>query len=337
MLLTELSHLTGSAGDATATALLNCLIREICAPEQQVWPDGAHLVARLPRAGVVLRTGLARPGRPHLPPGAALRGATRGRVDPGLLGQAGEPGRGRTGTRDRLAQPRVPHPGGRQPHGLGRHPCRTRRTLRRPVHRLRTGPVAGHRFHPSPKSRQGHPATGSSTHPRPGLVSARTGWPSPRSSSLRKGSRTRSRPCRPTAPLPRQAGDCFPSIRGSSPARGQRRPTEGPSRRPPARPRPVRHGGDTDLLRPDGLPAGRGRLLQIQPGRTHHQLRAQERLVRADRGDSPQRATAAHLREVELDAPLRARLPQRHAPDRRLYEAWGDPARGHQIPPRHTA
>ena len=61
MLLTGLSGSAVTAGDATATALLNCLIREVCAPEQQVWPDGAHLVARLPRAGVVLRTGLARP------------------------------------------------------------------------------------------------------------------------------------------------------------------------------------------------------------------------------------------------------------------------------------
>ncbi|GAA0585022.1 IucA/IucC family protein [Actinomadura livida] len=58
MLLTEPGT---AADDATSTALLNCLIREVCAPEQQVRPDGAHLVARLPRAGVVLRTGLARP------------------------------------------------------------------------------------------------------------------------------------------------------------------------------------------------------------------------------------------------------------------------------------
>ncbi|TDB93272.1 IucA/IucC family protein, partial [Actinomadura sp. 7K534] len=56
MLLTEPGT---AADDATSTALLNCLIREVCAPEQQVRPDGAHLVARLPRAGVVLRTGLA--------------------------------------------------------------------------------------------------------------------------------------------------------------------------------------------------------------------------------------------------------------------------------------
>ncbi|TDC63219.1 IucA/IucC family protein, partial [Actinomadura sp. GC306] len=56
MLLTEPGI---AADDATSTALLNCLIREVCAPEQQVRPEGAHLVARLPRAGVVLRTGLA--------------------------------------------------------------------------------------------------------------------------------------------------------------------------------------------------------------------------------------------------------------------------------------
>ncbi|MCQ0005217.1 hypothetical protein [Actinomadura madurae] len=96
MLLTE-PVLT--ADDATATALLNCLVREVCAPEQQVWPDGvhpggAHLVVRLPRAGVVLRMGLARPrpGR-RLPPRAAVRGAPGGRMGTGALGQAGEPGR----------------------------------------------------------------------------------------------------------------------------------------------------------------------------------------------------------------------------------------------------
>lgn len=95
MLLTE-PVLT--ADDATATALLNCLVREVCAPEQQVWPDGvhpggAHLVVRLPRAGVVLRMGLARP--PAAPPTASCR-RTRsagGRMGTGALGQAGEPGR----------------------------------------------------------------------------------------------------------------------------------------------------------------------------------------------------------------------------------------------------
>lgn len=64
MPLTGLTELTGpavTAGDATATALLNCLIREVCAPEQQLWPDGGHLLARLPRAGVVLRARLTRP------------------------------------------------------------------------------------------------------------------------------------------------------------------------------------------------------------------------------------------------------------------------------------
>src|SRR5690606_6391801 len=51
-----------TADDATATALLNCLVREVCAPEQQVWADdGEHLVVRLPRVGVTLRAGLARP------------------------------------------------------------------------------------------------------------------------------------------------------------------------------------------------------------------------------------------------------------------------------------
>lgn len=48
-------------GEATAIALLNCVVREICAPGGQVWPDPPHLVLRLPHLGVVLRARLAGP------------------------------------------------------------------------------------------------------------------------------------------------------------------------------------------------------------------------------------------------------------------------------------
>jgi siderophore synthetase component len=42
-------------------ALLNCLIREVAAPEDQAWEDGGHLVIQLPRSGVTLRARLRRP------------------------------------------------------------------------------------------------------------------------------------------------------------------------------------------------------------------------------------------------------------------------------------
>ncbi|MBA9007532.1 IucA/IucC family protein [Thermomonospora cellulosilytica] len=61
MLLTGSADRVLSADDATATALLNCLVREVCAPEHQVRPHGAHLLIRLPRVGVLLRARLARP------------------------------------------------------------------------------------------------------------------------------------------------------------------------------------------------------------------------------------------------------------------------------------
>ena len=35
-------------------ALLNCLIREVSAPEDQAWEDDGHLVIRLARSAVVL-------------------------------------------------------------------------------------------------------------------------------------------------------------------------------------------------------------------------------------------------------------------------------------------
>ncbi len=49
------------AGEVTGLILLNCAIRELCAPGRQVWETGPYLVARLPRANVTLRARLLRP------------------------------------------------------------------------------------------------------------------------------------------------------------------------------------------------------------------------------------------------------------------------------------
>ncbi|MCP9954006.1 IucA/IucC family protein [Actinomadura madurae] len=161
MLLTE-PVLT--ADDATATALLNCLVREVCAPEQQVWPDGvhpggAHLVVRLPRAGVVLRMGLARPpaGAAYrlVPPYEERRGdewapapwdrlanlvageleLATGRPNPEFLAQAADSHRALTAIIAARGEP------------SGDAYIDSEQSL-----------VAGHRFHPSPKARQGSPS-----------------------------------------------------------------------------------------------------------------------------------------------------------------------------------
>ncbi|EST36403.1 IucA/IucC family protein [Streptomyces roseochromogenus] len=49
-----------TADAVTAHTLLNCLIREVCAPEHQVTVDRGHLLLRLPRRGLLLRARLRR-------------------------------------------------------------------------------------------------------------------------------------------------------------------------------------------------------------------------------------------------------------------------------------
>ena len=50
-----------SPDELACQALLNCLIREVAAPEDQAWEDGGHLIIRLPRSAVTLRARLRRP------------------------------------------------------------------------------------------------------------------------------------------------------------------------------------------------------------------------------------------------------------------------------------
>ncbi|WP_242901119.1 IucA/IucC family protein [Actinomadura terrae] len=161
MLLTE-PVLT--ADDATATALLNCLVREVCGPEQQVWADGGRLVLRLPWAGVVLRTGLARP-----PVGPTYRltapyeeqredawipaswdrladlvagelELATGRPNPEFLAQVGDSHGALTAILAARGEPAD------EPYLADEPYIASEQSL-----------VAGHRFHPSPKARQGEP------------------------------------------------------------------------------------------------------------------------------------------------------------------------------------
>jgi siderophore synthetase component len=154
-----------TADDATATALLNCLVREVCAPEQQVRADGGHLVARLPRVGVTLRTGLARPpaGPTYrlVPPFEESRDGTwmaagwerladlvagelelaTGQANPEFLAQV----RDSHATLSAILDTRASAPDVGPSPSLSRY-VESEQSL-----------LSGHRFHPSPKARQGDP------------------------------------------------------------------------------------------------------------------------------------------------------------------------------------
>jgi siderophore synthetase component len=142
------------AGEITALALLNCAVREVCAPGRQVWPAAPYLVLRLPRAGVMLRARLLRPQlmTPRLAaPVEELRGGwvpagwrrltdlvagelelTTGEANPEFAEQV-------TASHDALATM----------IGAGRRPCGD------PFLDSEQALLAGHRFHPAPKARQG--------------------------------------------------------------------------------------------------------------------------------------------------------------------------------------
>ncbi len=142
------------AGDVTALTLFNCVVREVCAPGKQVWPAGPYLVVRLPRAGTTLRARLLRPqvmsprlagpleelGDDWVPLGwrrlselveAELELMT-GTANPEFAGQVAE-------SHDAMA---AMIRDGRRPSGDAF--LDSEQSL-----------VTGHRFHPTPKSRQG--------------------------------------------------------------------------------------------------------------------------------------------------------------------------------------
>lgn len=140
------------AAEATGLALLNCAIREICAPDRQVWPRRPYLVARLPRAGAVVRARLTRPVviSPRLSgPIEELRGdwtglgwrrlaelvaaeleLATGVANPEFVGQVAA-SHDAMALMARRSSPQAGYLGSEQ------------------------SLVAGHRFHPTPKARQG--------------------------------------------------------------------------------------------------------------------------------------------------------------------------------------
>ena len=142
------------AGEITALALLNCAVRELCAPDRQVWPAGPYLLLRLPRAGVMLRARLLRPRlmTPRLAaPVEELRDGWRA-VDWRRLGDlvAGELEL-TTGTANAefAEQVAASHDAVATMIREGRRPCGD------PYLDSEQALLAGHRFHPSPKARQG--------------------------------------------------------------------------------------------------------------------------------------------------------------------------------------
>jgi siderophore synthetase component len=153
-----------TAAALTVQALLNCLVREVCGPQEQARKEAGHLILRLPRTGALLRARLSRPS-------AGL--------GPRLSGEAEEHCRGRWEPADwrRLADlvaeeltlvTGVPNPEFAaqvsDSHTAIAAIIRARTGAPRPA-----GPpiaryvaseqtlIAGHRFHPAPKARQGSP------------------------------------------------------------------------------------------------------------------------------------------------------------------------------------
>jgi siderophore synthetase component len=142
------------ADEATALALLNCAVRELCAPEQQVRVGEAHLTARLPRVGVTLRARLRRP--PLMSP--RLAGPIEERRDgwvpvdwrrlTDLIAGELELTTG-TANPEFAAQVAASH------DAMELIARQRRPDDADPFLRSEQSLAAGHRFHPSPKSRQG--------------------------------------------------------------------------------------------------------------------------------------------------------------------------------------
>jgi siderophore synthetase component len=142
------------AGEITALALLNCAVRELCAPERQIWPAHPYLVVRLPRVGAMLRARLLRP--PVMTPrlAAPVEELRDGWVPLGWrrLAElvAGEleltTGEANPEFAEQVA---ASHDAVETMIGEGR-PRETD-----PYLDSEQALIAGHRFHPSPKARQG--------------------------------------------------------------------------------------------------------------------------------------------------------------------------------------
>lgn len=157
----QTDHPERIAGAVTAHTLLNCLVREVSAPEHQVTVDRDHLLLRLPRRDLLLRARLRRVSLigAHRFQGPVQRLHAAAWVTVGwreLAGYVEEELELRTGTANEEFLPQV---------------ADSHETIRTALeHRARPAPqpdlylaseqalVFGHRFHPTPKARSGDPS-----------------------------------------------------------------------------------------------------------------------------------------------------------------------------------
>lgn len=151
------------AAAVTGSALLNCLVRELSVPERQTWPAGPYLVIRLARLGVVLRT-VARwpPAGPSWrlgwPPEELCADGRWRRMGWRRLAEviAGELELA-TGTANPEFAGQVA-----DSHAAVRAILRARAAATPPADPYLASEqalVAGHRFHPTPKAREGEAET----------------------------------------------------------------------------------------------------------------------------------------------------------------------------------
>lgn len=142
------------ADEITALALLNCAVRELCAPGRQVWPAGPYLVLRFPHVGVMLRARLLRPQvmTPRL--AAPVEELRDGWAPIGwrrlteLVGGELEPATG-------AANPEFADQVAASHDAIATMIAEGRRPERDAFLDSEQALLAGHRFHPSPKARQG--------------------------------------------------------------------------------------------------------------------------------------------------------------------------------------
>ncbi len=193
VLLAEPAIRPSDADSLTTEALANCLVRELSMPERQVWPHGLYLLIRLARVGRLLRVRQRRRSAgigPRLTGDVAeLRDGSWRRIGwDGLAALIAEELSLCTGNENDefAAQVMASHAaitalaasadGQVQPVAPGE-------VLRMAEHDLpilryvasEQALVAGHRFHPAPKARQGRPI-GSGTRLRRVLVSRCASW-----------------------------------------------------------------------------------------------------------------------------------------------------------------
>ncbi|MGW2853715.1 IucA/IucC family protein, partial [Streptomyces sp. NPDC001215] len=150
-----------TADTVTAHTLLNCLVREVSAPEHQATIDDDHLLLRLPRRGILLRSPLR---RVSLIGAHRFRGAVQ-RLDNDawvtvswkeLAGYIQDELQLRTGVANeeflsQVADSRETIRSALEERaGASPHPD--------PYVASEQSLVLGHRFHPTPKSRTGDPA-----------------------------------------------------------------------------------------------------------------------------------------------------------------------------------